>query len=215
VTVFRQGSPIQTECSDDVAECDFQIRQQPFNWDGNFNNGDNVLENIKATDFDDSIHIQFPEGELVMGVATQIELVNTAPFFGRVRAYATPFVDGPPLFPGDLNNDPSDDEFLVEFIEAGVSCSANVDPSEIPPPLGTDDCLLGSAIYLGVSDTTPSIRRVSFGILVAGSAEDHGGINQVDIGVLKTTSVPEPGTLLLLTSGVLALACVRRRRPRR
>jgi hypothetical protein len=198
VKVFRQGTPVLSSLSCDDGNplgCDFEIKVQPSSWTGNFTNDDHVLDNLLFTPFDDSIQIEFSEP--VLGAGTQLQLVAQAPFTGRARAYATPFIDGP-------GGDPADDAFLAEFTLEGISCNSNA----VSPPT---PCPQGSAIFMGFSDG--AIRRMEFNVLDESGAEARFGINQLDIGVRVV--VPEPSTFLLLTTGVLALAYRSRRFPRR
>ena len=191
VTVFRQGvGPVfdSLSCEDgNPAGCDFQVREQPATWTGNFLNGEHALENLTTTPLDDSIQIEFSEP--VLGAGAQLQLVASGPFVGRVRVYSTPFIDGSA-------------GLLGEFSLDGLSCNSNAVPNGAP-------CPQGSAIFMGFSDTVAEIRRIEFNVLASG-AEAQFGINQLDIGV-RTTPVPEPGTFLLLTVGGLALTYGRRR----
>jgi hypothetical protein len=190
VSVFRAGvGPVfdSLSCEDgNAAGCDFQVREQPATWTGNFLNGEHALENLTTTPLDDSIQIEFSEP--VLGAGAQLQLVASGPFVGRVRVYSTPFSDGSA-------------GLLGEFSLDGVSCNSNA--------ISDPPCLQGSAIFMGFSDTVAEIKRIEFNVLASG-AEAQFGINQLDIGV-RTTVVPEPGTFLLLTVGGLALAYGRRR----
>jgi hypothetical protein len=70
-----------------------------------------------------------------------------------------------------------------------------------------------SAIFVGLLDTSASIGRVQFYVETdSTNLPDHSlAINRLDL-VTGATSVPEPGTLLLMGSGLAGLMLLRRRR---
>lgn len=69
----------------------------------------------------------------------------------------------------------------------------------------------GSALFLGLRSDV-GIRRVTFESFSPESNLEEFGINQAVIETLPQTSVPEPGTYLLVASGLAAVAAVKRRR---
>ena len=83
-------------------------------------------------------------------------------------------------FKGVIDVYSPDDLLLASFLLAG-------DSNQMP----------GTAIFLGVRDTDPSIGRIDFRV----SPEHHFAINQLDV-----KAIPEPASLLLLGSGILVLS---------
>ena len=59
-----------------------------------------------------------------------------------------------------------------------------------------------SAVFLGVRDTTPTIRRIEYNVSPLDPVTPRFGINRLD---LATSPTPEPASLLLLGGGVLML----------
>jgi len=84
------------------------------------------------------------------------------------------------FFEGVIDVYSPDDLLLASFLLAG-------DSNQMP----------GTAIFLGVRDTDPSIGRIDFRV----SPEHHFAINQLDV-----KAIPEPASLLLLGSGILVLS---------
>ncbi len=74
----------------------------------------------------------------------------------------------------------------------------------------------GSAIFIGVSDTTREITSIVFGVLNPLPVGENGdiAINQLRIRTTPT-AVPEPGSALLLAMGASGVVIVARRRARR
>lgn len=73
---------------------------------------------------------------------------------------------------------------------------------------GVSDNQQGTALFIGAYDTNPDVYAVQFNV------KDSGGVDDFAIGemLLGTTSVPEPGTLMLLGSSALGVLGILRRR---
>jgi len=104
-------------------------------------------------------------------------------------------------FPGDFTA-------LIQAFDAGRGLIGSF--SENGTSNGNAD---GSAIFIGLSDV-PGIASATFSVTSCLFNCENFAINQLDIvtGAVAPVAVPAPGTLLLLSAGLVTLDYLRRRR---
>jgi hypothetical protein len=137
------------------------------------------------------------------------------------------FASGDRVLWTQLNTGPLVLEFLNPVIGAGTQIqadyfgsftgsieafdSANSSLGLFSLPGVSDGSADNSAIFLGLRSDTANIKKIAF-LGDHSQYLDNFAINRVDLVTSRASEVPEPGTLVLLGTGIVGLISRRRRR---